>query len=318
MKHQLSPLLFCLLLSLFTSSALTVAHADHSPSLRPAASGKSKNLTKRDAEILTSSLAFEKAFVRSVVPTTNVAPPTGSGSNISSYVQYFERTNRSLLPLFEPVKNQSPFTLKRYRSVARAFVGYPSYLEAKIAPTDIELGQMTVALRQTMSDFLSAHADLGVVLSNDEPSANLFLIPVTAETYINVVNPNRVIDPTIAQNYEHVLSGLKEVLFNHNVFETSIPGLHGTFINDEGGNILAAYCPVAMGTNKTSLNNQLFYCLVQSQGLPGFHNSYPENTRETAILANKLLHTIRCDQVEAGQSLFDIDIPSLFTSCQEK
>jgi hypothetical protein len=91
--------------------------------------------------------------------------------------------------------------------------------------------------------------------------------------------------------------------------------LKGTFLSDGAGNISVAYCPVAFEESTAEIQDNIFYCVVQSQGLPGFFRAHPTMGVNTRSWAKKLLSFIKCKELKTDESIFDIDFANTSTSC---
>ncbi len=262
---------------------------------------------------------IQERFIQSIVPVESVAPPVkGITDPHSVYKNYFQSTQEQLLVLFELDKNPNQFAVKKYLTTPEVFIGYPSYLNPRISPSKEEVQKAKGELKIHLFDFFEKNKIKNIKVSEDEHFANLFLIPVTSETFVEVSNPNVRISPLKRSGYENVLIGMKAVFFNHNIFQLNNAGLKGTFLNDTEGRIVTSYCPVDIQKSAQEIKDNIFYCIVQSQGFPGFFKRFPTVDEDARLWAKNLTSIVGCSEVKPKQNLFDLDFEKISHQCIEK
>ncbi len=267
---------------------------------------------------VSTTVQFKEHFVQSIIPIENIASPIKEVSDpYSLYENHLVSIQSDLSGVFQIDKNQSPYKIKKLLGDPHVFVGYPSYLSPKNSPSDEELKRGLDKIKGQLATFVGQDEMINMKISENAQISNVFLLPVTPKTFIEVLNPNVRISPLLSSHYDGVLQGLERVFPNHNIYQLNSENLKGTFLNDPEGRIIISYCPVDVSLDSSEIRKNIFYCIVQSQGLSGFYKRYPNLDDDARLWSQRLVNVIGCNEIQPNQNVFDIDFEKTINQCQK-
>lgn len=261
-------------------------------------------------------IQLKSNFIRSAVPAEIALPPVPEADDpYSLYQKHFEKTNPELLKFLAPNKDNDFYRLKKFSGSVVIFPGYPSYLVPRIAPDSEKLQSSMKQIRSALSVVLAENKIKNASIADSAESANVFLMPVTNETYIDVYNPDIRFSPQVQKDYGGILAGIRRVFFNQNLYQLNSQGLKGSFLNDSDGHIIVSFCPVDIQKNLTAIQDNILYCIFQSQGLPGFYRRYSQINDDSIMWGKRLLRVLDCEFSKPNESAFDLNYQEIFNNC---
>lgn len=252
-------------------------------------------------------------FIYNVVPAEISIPPIRELDELYPvYKEFVTSYQESLSVLFEEDKNYSPYKIKKMSSSPSIYVGYPAYLtpyfysieNSKVNNQEIE---------KIVSSYFSIFEDIQI--TQDKKNANIFLMPVSSKTYIEIEVPDVHKEKKEGYKYQGIFSSLDRVLGTHNKYNLNSYGLKGSFLTSDKNEIIVSFCPIDTERNIEEIKENVFYCIVQSQGLPRFFENNKKMSDESQRWAVRLLSKLKCKEIKAGQSIFDVDLSN---ECREE
>ncbi len=259
---------------------------------------------------------IEYFYLQSLVPSVRFVPRLSKYQRShESYLNFFESSYPKLKDGFINSGSDRLYDVSKYNHKPRVYYGMAPYLRLlDLMPKDKEYIKQDVDLQAILKkNSLTEHFEI----TDDVNAADVYVLPVLPYSYLRISNPDVIKSPLIRKNkYENVLFSIKNIFFNLEIMTLNPNGLTGAIVKDGNGSILASYCPVDITESQETIERDVFYCLIQSAGLPGFYETFPEYNQRTVAWAGLLASVHNCEVIKPKQNYFQILFSSsLFETC---
>ncbi len=256
-------------------------------------------------------------YLQSLIPSIRFVPPIHINTMIyDNYVSFFKEKYPHLNPSLEKSSTYKLYDISKYITKPLVFVGLPPYLERvswkanQRKSFDINIDVNEIIKNNGLSQHLT--------YTKENNEADIFIIPIEAYSPLRVLNPNVIRRPFFNKDkkYATVLKDITDTFFNVEMMKLNNNGLHGAIIKDNSGRIIASFCPVDISSKQEELEKDIYYCLVQSIGLPSFYKTFPDYNEKTIHWAKLLMAIHSCKELKPKQNFFqDFFTKSLFDTC---
>lgn len=284
------------------SVSLLISFAVFSSRLIAQQISSSEELDKLNLEMLDKRLKIN--FLSSLVPKTIEIPDVLS---LKRHKTMLEEHYPELTSLLDVDVSSNIFDIKSFKGVAYSHVGFPKFIrhtnQDDAFSVQKEVGRISSLYRKVVEEepYLSS-----IEIQDNKDLANLFIMPVTSTSTLGMAMPNisPMRMPMERGMYKNITKQLLSIFPNSVSFKLNDGGLEGIYVTDSKGVIQLSFCPIDINSNDKTIKQSVFYCLVQSQGLPSFYSSMKTAGEQDSYWGHALLEMKKCANLEGEANVF--------------